>query len=163
MKNIIFFLVLVLAIFLQVSLFQKIGILGVIPNLPLVLVFLISFFSKDYKKTILSAFFLGILFDIFSGMPFGIFTIIFVLLALVVSVLISTLVSHEKTSMFFVVVFLGTFLYYILAFVFINIFHLLGLTDLSLALGSKLFESAFFESLFNLILAVLLFPTRRFI
>ena len=163
MRNFLFFTILALVAFFQTSLAQKMGVFSVLPNLPLVSLFLLIFFLEDYKKVVFSALFLGLLFDFFSGLPFGVFTLTFVLLALVVDMMLNVFISRENIFIFFTIVGLGTLAYYFLNIIFINTFNFFGVGGLNIVLTPVFFKDIFLEVLYNLILAFLVFPLGKFI
>lgn len=163
MKKFLFFTILALVVFFQASLAQKIEVFSVLPNLPLITLFLLIFFLKDYKKMMLSAVFLGLLFDFFSGLPFGIFTLTFVSLAFIANMMLNAFISRENIFIFFAIVVFGTIAYYILNIIFLSIFNFFGAGELNIVLAPVFLKNMLIEVLYNLILAFLISPLGKFV
>ncbi|MEK7452663.1 MAG: rod shape-determining protein MreD [Patescibacteria group bacterium] len=163
MKIFIFFFTLSLAIFFQVSLMQKIDFYGVAPNLPLVIVFFLIFFSDNYKKTMFSAMFLGLLFDIFSGVIFGVFTLTFIVTAFLAFVLSDTIVSRDNILILFFISICGTLFYALFSVLLIYIFSFFNTDNLKIFLNFIFFRNIIFEAILNSLLIFVLSPLKRFV
>ncbi len=163
MKNILFFLLLALAVFLQTSLLRGVEVFGVVPNISLVLFFMISFWIQDFKRVLASALFLGVLLDIFSGFSFGIFTLTFIFLAFFLNLLLGVFISRESILMLFFIVIVGTFGYYFLTLTLTNIFNFFDPEYFSIKLDVVFLKTVFVESLYNSVLLFLLLPLKRFL
>jgi|GEM_PF-4391231 len=162
MKKIIFFLFLAAAVFLQTSLLHGFELFGIVPNISLVLLFMISFWIQDLKIVLSSALFMGLLLDFFSGFSFGIFTLTFILLAFFLNLLLGALIARESILVLFFMVIIGTFAYYLLTLTLTNIFNLFNPAYYSIKLDTALLKSVFIESLYNSVLLFLLLPLKRF-
>ena len=79
-----FLIIFCIFILLQNSFFVHFNIKGIVPNLVLIFLYLVSFFEpQEGKFSFFAGLFAGFLLDIFSPFPFGIATIILVMVALV--------------------------------------------------------------------------------
>jgi len=161
MRNFLFFTILTIVVFFQVSLVHQIEFFGITPNIPLVVLFLIVFFLDDYKKTMLSALFLGVLLDVFSGMAFGLSALTFLCTAFLADLVLRTLIHRENVLMLFAVVAGGTFVYVFLNVIFINIFGILGINDLRIILNLRFLNNIALEVVLNLLSVFILIPLRR--
>ena len=162
MKKIIFFLFLAIAVFLQTSLLHGIEIFGIVPNISLVLLFMISFWIQDLKMVLSSALFMGLLLDLFSGFSFGIFTLTFIFLAFFLNLLLGALIARESVLVLFFMVIIGTFGYYLLTLTLTNLFNLFDPAYYSVSIDSTILKSVFIESLYNSVILFLLLPLKRF-
>lgn len=66
--------------FLTLSFFPNLRIFGVVPLLPLMFIISLSYFRKGFEPIFLAAVF-GVIFDIFSPYPFGLYLSVFLLAA----------------------------------------------------------------------------------
>ncbi len=142
-------------VILQTTFAPKLAIYGVFPNLILVLVIFKSLF-KDYKEIFIWPLAGGLILDIFSGFPFGVFTLSFLVVSLAVSFLSRNIWSSENIGL---VVMLITFLGSILSGFLTAIFSKLGylLMNLSWAFNFKqILVITFSEAIYNVILAAIL-------
>lgn len=123
-KILIFLPIFYFLLLLQQSFLPNLAIRGQVPNLLLISVFLIAFFSQKREEAISGAFLAGLLLDIFSSFPLGFFAFLFVLLVLFFQ-LFSRL--FEKSDLLAPITFIGFFLFYkILLMVFVFFLGLLG-------------------------------------
>ena len=162
MKNILFFLILAFAVFLQTSLLHGVEFFGVVPNISLVMLFMIVFWIQDLRRVLIGALFMGLLLDLFSGFSFGIFTLTFLFLAFFLNLLLGVFISRESVLVLFFMVILGTIGYYILTLTLTNLFSLFDPSYYSIGLDSTFLKSAFIESLYNSVILFLLLPLKRF-
>jgi len=158
MKKFIFFLILAFLCILQISLFSNTSISFVKPNILFALVVFLSFFSSEPKKAYLITLFLGLIFDIYSGLPFLVFTITFLLTSFFITFLVRSFIHKENTALFLLTAFLSTFLYYILAFLCIKTYHIFNLSWYDIEANITLAKHSFFEALWNLGLVLIMLP-----
>jgi rod shape-determining protein MreD len=163
MRNILFFLLLAFVVFLQTSLLRDVEVFGIVPNVSLVLFFVISFWIQDFKRVFASALFLGVLLDLFSGFSFGIFTLTFIFLAFFLNLLLGVFISRESVLVLFFMVIIGTFAYYFLTLTLTNIFNFFDPKYFSIKLDIVFLKTIFVESLYNSVILFLLLPLKRFI
>lgn len=163
MKNLIFFLALFFAVILQATLFQSVKIIGVLPNIALVLLIFTSFWGKDYRKSFLSAIIFGLLFDVLSGPVFGLFLLTFVCLTFCVHVLARMFFSGENIYVFFGIVIFGTLAYYVFYYIFTGIFDMFGIVEYQVSFNGIFLKNLAIEMILNLSAALLLMPARKLI
>ncbi|MBI3671416.1 rod shape-determining protein MreD [Candidatus Azambacteria bacterium] len=162
MKKTLLFLILAFSVLLQTSFMQKISIFGVSPNLPMTMLFFVAFFSRSYKMTMLSGLFLGLLFDIFSGTAFGIFSLTFICLAFFVSVLLDSVVLRDNIFMLFAILFFGTIFGSFLSAATADLFDLLEISVMHINLNYSLLKTSVIEAVLNSFLMLAILPLRRF-
>lgn len=125
MKTIFIILIVFLAAMLQATFVPKIAIYGVFPNLMLVLIIFKSIF-KDYKKIFLWPLAGGLILDIQTFPPFGVFTLSFLIISFVVSFLSRNIWTHENVGLVVVLItFLGSLLSGFLTAIFAKVGFLL--------------------------------------
>ncbi len=74
------FLMMIFLSFLSLSFLPNLKIFGVAPILPIFFLVALSNFRKGFEPILLAAFF-GIIFDIYSSYPFGMYLVIFLLIS----------------------------------------------------------------------------------
>jgi len=163
MKNLFFFLVLALAVFIQVTLFRELELFGVLPNIALISLFFVAFYIKDNERVMLSALFLGLLFDVFSGVSFGIFSLIFLSISFIIILVKEAFVSNQNITTFILIVFLGTISYYLLTVILVNIFNILQIAEYKVDINLIILKYAFFEALYNMLVAFIFIPAKKFL
>lgn len=119
------FFVLVLAVILQTTVFSYLEIYGVVPNLILVVVILVSL-SVDWQTALPLALLGGLSLDLFSANQFGFFALILIIISFFFSFLKSYLFAQANILVSFVAVLIGTSLYYLLAVLLADFFSLLN-------------------------------------
>lgn len=115
------FLVMIFLSFLSLSFLPNLKILGVSPILPIFFIISISNFRKGFEPLLLSAFF-GIIFDLYSSYPFGMYLMIFLLISSAVRYMyqegMKTL-SFQSFSIISFITLLGTLILQII-FIYLN-------------------------------------------
>lgn len=152
MRIIFIILVLFFVAIVQTTFVPKIAIYGVFPNLILLVIIFKSAF-KDYRKVFIWSLTGGIILDIFSGgIPFGVFTLSFLIISLLVSFLSRNIWSSEFIGLVLLLLtFLGSF---ISGFTTV-LFTKLGFLIMGVSWGAYLGHLSvivFSESVYNLIL-----------
>ncbi len=163
MFNFLFYIILFFVVVLQSSILPKIELFGVFLNLSLLSLVFLSFYLKDRKRVILSALFLGALLDIFSSMPFGIFTFIFLIISSLITFLLNSFMPRDNLFILISLLFFATILYYVLFFVFVNLLSIFDATNYKISFNINTLKLAFFEYLYELLFLFLLLPLRRFL
>jgi len=82
MRFILIILLLFLAILLQTTLLTHLSIFGVLPNLVLIIIILVSL-TNNWQKSLISALVGGLLLDLFSGLPLGTFSLSLVIISFI--------------------------------------------------------------------------------
>lgn len=154
----IFFIILTLffVAILQVTFMPKLSIYGVFPNLMLVVIIYKSLF-KDYKEIFIWPLAGGLVLDVFSATPFGVFTLSFLIVSLIINFLSRNIWTSENIGLVVVIiVLLGSLIFGFSNFSFTRLAYLLmGLSwkvTLKQALGV-----IFAETGYNIGLTVVLF------
>ncbi len=84
MRNFLGFLLLFLATIIQISFLPHLTVLNLVPNIVLIMIICWSL-TRPPDQSIIWALMGGILLDVFSSSPFGIFTLLFVLISFAIS------------------------------------------------------------------------------
>lgn len=155
MKTIFIILALFFVVVLQTTFIPKLAIYGVFPNLMLVLVIFKSLF-KDYKEIFIWPLAGGLILDISSSFPFGVFTLSFLIISIITSFISRNIWTSENVGLVIVLItFLGSFSFGFLTANLAKLGYLL--MNLSWALNFKqLLVITSCEAIYNVILAVIL-------
>lgn len=156
MNFISLFFVLVLAILLQTTVFSRLEIYGVVPNLILVVVVLASL-SVDWQIALPLALLGGLSLDLFSANQFGVFAFTFIIISFFFSFLKSYLFARANIFVSLVAVLAGTTLYYLVAMLLADFFSLLNLPVFVIASRENIFIRLPLELIYNLVGTVFIF------
>jgi rod shape-determining protein MreD len=94
-------------VLLQSAFLNRLKIAGIGPNFALIAVVLISL-AFDRKKALITGVVAGLMLDVFSSMPFGIFTLALILVSLSLNFAKHYLFTHANFAVVLAAVFLGT-------------------------------------------------------
>lgn len=147
---------------MQTALFGRLAIYGTQLNLIFIAVFLLGFFtSRDEEPGEKSNSFAisagavgGFLLDVFSSLPFGAFTITFLILALLIKK--SHALFHKSNIAAFIIAFLLSFLFYKICFAILAMLLVLVFTG-SFSFIWPIKPASLIELLYNFIIAGLVF------
>lgn len=131
MKFILIILLLFLAILLQTTLLTHLSIFGVLPNLILIIIILISL-TNNWQKSLVSALFGGLLLDLFSGWPLGPFSLSSAIISLILNFAKFYLFTRINFLVILVAIISGTIFYDLLVIFLIKFMSLIGLSYISL-------------------------------
>lgn len=156
MRIVFIILALFFVAMLQTTFVPRLALYGVFPNLMLVVIVYKSLF-KDYKEILIWPLAGGLILDFFSAMPFGVFTLSFLIVSFLVSFLSRNTWSSENIGLVVVMVtLLGSFAFGLSAFFLTKVgFLLMGLSWA--ASLKQVLSIAFAEAGYNVGLAVVLF------
>ena len=147
MKVFLIILALLLAVILQTTLLPSLTILGVAPNLVLVLLLVLVIF-KGFRKIWLGIVLVGLFLDFFSGLPFGLISLALVATVYLIDWFNKNFFSAIKFWIVASSIVLGTLIY--------NLFlvSLTKLFQIDLIIG---FKYLFLETVYNLLITVIFF------
>jgi len=102
-KTIFIILALFFVAILQTTFMPKLSIYGVFPNLMLIVIIYKSLF-KEYKEIFIWPLVGGIVLDVFSATPFGVFTLSFLIVSLIINFLSRNIWTSENVGLVVVIV-----------------------------------------------------------
>lgn len=168
MRFLSFSLLLFCSFILQISVLPFFSIFGILPNLLLVLLFFFISYSSDgglnYLELMIFSFASGFLSDIYSGMPFGVIALSFILTVAVVNFLAHNFLEKDNFIIACVGTLIGSVVYSVIYF---GIFKLYMTFNLVSDLGFN--HLIFFKTMpvfyvLNVVVAMAAYmPLRRFI
>jgi len=156
------FIIFCFLVLIQTTFFGRFAVQNAKLNLIFIAVFLLSFFSSTTEESgeksnnfaVSAGFIGGFLLDIFSSLPFGVFTFTFLLLAFLIRK--SHVFFHKSSKVAFMIAFLLSFLFYKVCFTaFATLLVLVFEGKLFFAWPIKL--TTFIEILYNFVIAGLMF------
>jgi len=155
MKTIFIILILFFVAVLQTTFVPKLAVYGIFPSLMLVVIIFKSLF-KEYKEIFIWPLAGGVILDFFSQLPFGVFTLVFLIISLMVSFLSRNIWTSENISLVVVLItFLGSLASGLLTILFSKLGYLL--MNLSWVLDFKqLMIIIFSQAVYNVFLAAIL-------
>lgn len=127
-KIILFVLFLVVTFVLQTAFLYHLGSPWRYLDLPVVTMALFIF-TSDFKRVLTIVLPLGIMMDIYSGLPFGIFLLSYFLAAVIMAALFFNFFTNRSFYAFLATGLIGVTLSYIVAFLFNGFFYLIGWSD----------------------------------
>lgn len=161
-----FFLFLLFFVFLfivQIGALPHFSVLGFSLNILLVSAFIFAFFVTNYQELMAYSFMAGFLLDIYSGIPFGIVLLSFVLSVVLVDFLAYNFLGRENIFVICAGAMAGFLAYFLIYF---SILRLYGFFKISpdMAVSAMLFsKTAVFSIILNILcVAVLYAPLKRF-
>lgn len=114
MKKLIIFIVLFVNIILQVTLFNFIGICGVVPNITLILIVVFSLTTNEYFGGLIGLFF-GFFYDVLIMNTIGIYALIYFFVGFFLGML-SDDVNRESKLMFLIATVIATVFYHFMMY-----------------------------------------------
>ncbi|OGZ34931.1 MAG: rod shape-determining protein MreD [Candidatus Portnoybacteria bacterium RIFCSPLOWO2_01_FULL_43_11] len=168
MKSLSIVLILLISVISQTSFWPALGIYGAAPNLVLVfiLAWVILVFQKDLSDSrkfwpIILA---GLLLDLFSGLPFGVFSLSFIGLTYLVDWLIKNIFSRINFGSLVLLSLAATLFYNLILIILIRLFipisvlfGSISFKDGSWPVNPYSFYSILLEAVYNTILITLIF------
>ena len=97
------------------------------------------------------------MFDIFSGLPFGFTAIIFLVFPIIINILFTNIIEELDLKNIFIVSFIFTLVYYLVLLILFKTGLFLRLIDWSPNFSFDFLKLIFFSSLYNGIIAGLIF------
>lgn len=162
-----FFLFLSLLFFLfiaQIGVLPHFLVLGLSPNIMLVSAFIFAFFTMDYRELMIFSFLAGFLLDVYSGVPFGIVLLSFILSVVLVDFLAYNFLGRDNVFVVCVGAAFGSVSYFIIYFNILKLYEFFKVfpeTGLGVAQFSKI---AIFSVILNILgVVILYFPLKKFI
>ncbi len=141
---------------LQVTFVPKLSIYGVFPNLMLVVIIFKSLF-KDYREIFIWSLAGGLILDVFSATPFGVFTLSFLIVSFIINFLSRNIWTSENVGLVvMIIVLLGSLIFGFSNLSFTKLAYLLMGLSWTVTLKQVL-RVIFAETGYNIGLAVVLF------
>jgi len=162
MRKIAFFIIFFILAVMQASFLDQASIFGVSPDLILLSLLFLVFFSENYALVMSGAFFLGLLMDIFSGFYFGSYVLSFFILGNVIYLILNKLIPRGNNYIFLAIVFIGTILESLIIFCIVYLIYTFNADDYYIHMDLLFFKNIMLESAYNAILAFILLPLKKF-
>lgn len=163
MRFILFILLFAFLFVVQMGVLPHFLVFGFSLNILLVSAFVFAFLMTIYRDLIIYAFISGFLLDVYSGVPFGIVLLSFVLSVITVNFLAYNFFGRENIFVVCIGAAVGSLAYFLIYF---GIMKAYGLFKFSpeLAVGALLFsKAAFFSIILNTAGTVILYaPLKKF-
>ncbi len=149
-------------VLLQSAFLNHLKITGIAPNFVLIAVILISL-EFNLRKAFIAGIVAGLMLDIFSSMPFGIFTLAFILISLGLNFAKHYLFAHANFAVILAAVFLGTLFFDFFVFFLDKILFIFKLSSQTFASKYSLLYLMPREIIYNLAGVIIIFFFLKFI
>lgn len=128
MRFFLLFVPLFLFFIAQISIFPNILPAWLMPNILLVALIIFAFYQLEYKNLITLAFLSGSIVDIYSGIPFGVITLSFILTIFCIDLLVNNFFNKADFLVISLGVIAGSILYMGFYFGFLKTYELLNVS-----------------------------------
>lgn len=164
MRFLLFLLFLLFLFVAQISVLPHFLILGFSFSVMLISAFIFAFLVVDYKELMIFSFSSGFLLDVYSGIPFGIILLSFVLSVILVNFLAYNFLGRENIFVVCIGSAIGFLAYYLIYFSISGLYDLFNFSP-EIGTGVALFSrAAIFSIILNTLwVAVLYVPLKKFI
>jgi len=149
-KYVIFFIIICLALIIEATFFSKLKFFGANPNMILVIIISMSFFISN-KTAYIYAGIAGLLEDLFIGSMIGSNIIVLIITIYLVKTY-SSRVIRENIITPLIIIFIGSFTYYIMMAV------ILFIAGNGILLNVEYLQTIVFGSIYSLFLALVIYP-----
>ena len=153
-QKIIIFLIIFLFLIFQITLMPYFSLFNVFPNVLLALILCLGII-KNNRAVLLLAMAGGLMLDFFSSLPFGIYTVNFVLLVWLMQLIGRNILKITDLSGQILLIVIMCFIYSLFNILSVKIFHWLGLSLLSLSFWANFSKIGLREFIFNAFLTLI--------
>lgn len=163
MRQLFIFLIFFIAFIFQISVLPHFLIFEFSPNILLVVAILFAFFDMDYWELMISSFVVGLLASMYSGIPFGIILLSFVLTIVFINFLAYNFLGRASLPVVAIGTAIGSGIYCFVYFVLFRMYKFFELSEISGPNTEQFVRFILFSVALNSLAVVVLYsPLKKF-
>lgn len=168
MRFLLFFLLLFVLIVLQISVFPHFQLRGVFPNIVLAVVIFLAYYQQvgkiNYWELMAFSFVSGVLLDAYSGLPFGIILISFIVIVASVNFVVDVFSDSTHSLIIGLAIFFGSAGYFFINLGIIKLYEIFKIMPVIDTDVATMLKAAVFYGILNIFVSVIIYlPIDKFL